>query len=956
MGPIFGRDAELLRASAVLARTRQSGSSSLLAITGAPGIGKSALLDAVATLARQQGYRSSRGRAEESTQIVPLAALLSVLRSGPDPLLDDHAFAELGELYDRQPWLVERLADALAGPAAHQPLVVLMDDVQWSDQLSSFALRVVTGRLATHPVCWVLAARTDPGGPLEQVLHAAGHTSNVSRIDLEPLDEHAVHELVHHAVGRDVDSSLARLVRRAEGHPLFIHTLLSNWREETTGGAGSSAGGLEPADGTVHDPHPSPPDPTRADEVPGELVSLVSRQLESLSGEAADLVRTGAVLGRRFSLDDVATLSGRTAAQLSGPLEEAARGGLLGSEDSAVAFHHDLVRQAVYAGLPAPLRSALHRDVVEMMTLQLRPAAHIAPHVLGQRVLQEPGSTGLRERQVSANLLRAAAAEVSRSTPAAAAQLLHETLLLLPADDEGRFDIGLEALDATIAGLQIEMAVDLGRRLLEEAVTAHEAGRVWLRLAGPLTTLSQDGELRTGTADTLANFPPDDRSSIRLQLRAVHARAGSRTAEGSAAEEEARDVLRIATRDSDTGAAESALLALAEAAAWRGCHQEALAPARKARQRHGGPPRSCEIAALTGLEQYDQARLLLAEAAEVHRSDTWETLPEHAWRRALLELFAGRIPLARAEAEHLLHLGQDFEEFAVYRAEAHGILARAAGTRGDPLTGRRHVEAARRLLVPGNHFQRLTLHVVDGRLAEAAGNDDTAASAFARALRLRREHCLSGAGPDYDSAPQIVRVALRAGDRALAEDAAAGAEGYASRNPGIPGIQGIALHARALVERDVATLRRATEVLATSPRVPVYSVAAGDLAALLSVTGELKEARRVWSLASRALSAWGASDLITDPRAVALRSGQGRRRRAAGTTTGWDSLTAAEARVADIVGRGGTNRSVATELSVSPHTVSTHLRSVFVKLGLNSRVQLAHVVAERGRTPPVAPH
>jgi energy-coupling factor transporter ATP-binding protein EcfA2 len=119
----YGRDRELLHASAVLADTRRSGATSLLTVEGAPGIGKSTLLRAFAVLARQQGYRVSCGGAEEASQMVPLATLLSALRSGPEPLLSAQDFAELGNLYDRQPWLVERLADAppdrrRAGPSS----------------------------------------------------------------------------------------------------------------------------------------------------------------------------------------------------------------------------------------------------------------------------------------------------------------------------------------------------------------------------------------------------------------------------------------------------------------------------------------------------------------------------------------------------------------------------------------------------------------------------------------------------------------------------------------------------------------------------------------------------------------------------------------------------------------------------------------------------------------------
>jgi DNA-binding CsgD family transcriptional regulator len=62
-------------------------------------------------------------------------------------------------------------------------------------------------------------------------------------------------------------------------------------------------------------------------------------------------------------------------------------------------------------------------------------------------------------------------------------------------------------------------------------------------------------------------------------------------------------------------------------------------------------------------------------------------------------------------------------------------------------------------------------------------------------------------------------------------------------------------------------------------------------------------------------------------------------------TTGWDSLTKAERRVTTLISQGHTNRSAASSLGVSANTVSTHLRAVFAKLGVQSRVQLANCLA-----------
>ena len=62
--------------------------------------------------------------------------------------------------------------------------------------------------------------------------------------------------------------------------------------------------------------------------------------------------------------------------------------------------------------------------------------------------------------------------------------------------------------------------------------------------------------------------------------------------------------------------------------------------------------------------------------------------------------------------------------------------------------------------------------------------------------------------------------------------------------------------------------------------------------------------------------------------------------------TGWSSLTEAERRVAKLIGDGHSNKSAASELGVSLNTIGTHLRAVFAKLGIQSRVQLANALHE----------
>lgn len=102
---------------------------------------------------------------------------------------------------------------------------------------------------------------------------------------------------------------------------------------------------------------------------------------------------------------------------------------------------------------------------------------------------------------------------------------------------------------------------------------------------------------------------------------------------------------------------------------------------------------------------------------------------------------------------------------------------------------------------------------------------------------------------------------------------------------------------------------------------------------------------RALILCTDAGATWDASRL----RARLRRHGVRRRLLGANRpATGWASLTASELTVAQLVGQGLSNRDVAARLFVSPHTVSSHLRHVFTKLGVNSRVELARVLSEHG--------
>jgi DNA-binding CsgD family transcriptional regulator len=219
--------------------------------------------------------------------------------------------------------------------------------------------------------------------------------------------------------------------------------------------------------------------------------------------------------------------------------------------------------------------------------------------------------------------------------------------------------------------------------------------------------------------------------------------------------------------------------------------------------------------------------------------------------------------------------------------------------------------------------------------------------AYAQDLEKHLRLTLFGGGmADPEGAVLLVRGALADGDRDRAAALASQTQQLATTTPGHPDAAAAAAHARGLIDQDPAVLERA----------------AGHYAAARARAGALEDAGNAWvrrgdpGPATTLLSqAYALYEELGDADDLArVRSGL----RAAGTRLrhwahadrpafGWDSLTDTERRVTDLVAQGLSNRQVANRVFLSTHTVAFHLRHIFWKLGITSRVQLARIAAEQ---------
>jgi DNA-binding CsgD family transcriptional regulator len=178
---------------------------------------------------------------------------------------------------------------------------------------------------------------------------------------------------------------------------------------------------------------------------------------------------------------------------------------------------------------------------------------------------------------------------------------------------------------------------------------------------------------------------------------------------------------------------------------------------------------------------------------------------------------------------------------------------------------------------------------------------------------------------------------VEAGDERLAKTVVDRAERLAEENPGFRAVAAAALHARGLFDGDASLL----ELAAQQHRdLWARANAAEDLGVLLTASPDRAASVKALETALGLYREIGASR--DSARVLGRLRKLGRRRRAAPVrpSSGWSSLDDTERAITNLVAKGQTNRQISTQLFMSPHTVNFHLRKIFRKLGISSRVEL----------------
>ncbi|WP_231905631.1 ATP-binding protein [Streptomyces davaonensis] len=892
-----GRELELGELAALIDSVARTGSAGVALVVGEPGIGKSTLLGEAVDLAAASGFSVGVGKAEELDRLVPLSSLLACVLDGDRPsssFVD--VLVDLARHHDQRIWLVERLAEIIETRAGGGPVLIGLDDLQWADPLSRFALQQLPARLRTSPVLWVLAGRCEPESvaAVEEIVGGAGPGLSTVTLTLGPLSPAAIAHIAADALGDSPDDGVRGLLDAAGGNPFLAVEVLSGLRT-----------------------------PTGEDGPPG---LLISGRLRALRPGTLRFLQMGAVLGRGFGFSDAVALCGQSAASLVGELEEAVREGILDDDGERLVFRHDLLRQAVYGDIPPSARKVLHREAARVLLAAGRRPIDAVPHILLGAL---PGD----EEAVA--LLRRAADDVLSVTPGLAADLMTRALELVPAGRPLRFDVGEQAiLCLTRAGRHRE-ALATGDELLGAQPSLDVLSRIQAALGGSLWSLDLARELRLRTEAALATHGAAP--EIAARLAALRTLALSREHDLVAAREAGEAALLAATGIGDREAHVLALSGLGEIAQNAGESTVALERfAALSTIDSAFLPE--KIVAHLHLDDFASGRRLLQRAMDGRATRQAMLL----WAQGQHDLGLGRLDDADADFETMERL-EDEVQASVQQLNGRVLRSLIALLRGDRDAAREHLDAAReRLTAKPNPGNTAAVRFLEAVHAEADGDIDLAVDRIRHVQRqgaFMRWRLLRGA------VASAVGMSLRGGRHDLAEDLAAQAAAHAERNPGVPTANGVAAQALGLVRNDLALLERSVELLGAGPRPLVRAAAQADLGRALLAAGRKRQGVAALTYARDAYAESGAHGAAA--RVQRGLEGTGVRRATAvqrRPVQGWDALTAAEMKIARLIAQGHTNRSAADLLVLSPHTVNTHLTSVFRKLAINSRVQLANLV------------
>jgi ATP/maltotriose-dependent transcriptional regulator MalT len=938
MPALVGRTAELRALDGALEEVARGGGGAL-ELAGEPGIGKTRLLSDLEARADRRGLLILAGSASELEHELPFGVFVDALDEYVQAVeprrldgLDDETWAELSYVLPsvgarpsaalpierhRTHRAVRRLLEALA---ERKPLVLALDDLHWADSGSIELL----GALLRRPPARVLLAfavrpRQRPDR-LAAAIERAQRAGAVTRLDVGSLSPAEAGELLGHAVDDG-------LYRQARGNPFYLEQLARRPGAAT-------------------------------------LAAALADELATLGGAERRVLDGAAVAGDPFELELAAAAADVDDAAALDALDELLRRDLVRATDvpRRFRFRHPLVRAAVYESSPGGWRLGAHERSATALEARGAAAALRAHHV--EQAARHGDAAAIA-------VLREAGETIATRNPAGAARW---------------FDAAL--------------------RLLPDAAPAAERGALLMALAGAQAASGQFADARGALLESLALVPPD---AIALRVALTSACARAEQLMGRHGQAHARLVAALGElADQTTPEAVDLMLSLATDGIFRmrfeesrGLATRALAVARRL-ERRPSIAAAAAAAALTCafVGATDEAERHRAEAAglvDAMGDDELSVRAEAAGSLAAADANLDRLEESEAHARRAIAVARATAQgelipvlvpILASTLLAQGRLAEAAELLDEAIEAARLVGAPQALALRLAHRCEGAAMAGDLDLAVAAGREAveltsahestlvggqaSAMLAFAliesgepaRGVALIVEH---GGGGDLARVPAGWRA--RHLERLTRGWLAIGRPEEAARAAGV--LAGLA-DATGLRQPAALALRAEAEVALAGGDGTGAAAQAHASAQAADALGMRLDAALARSLAGRALAQAGERAAAVDRlrRAAEELDACGARRyrdaaerelgrlgqrthrrtqRGRADATGVAALTARELEVARLIVDRRTNAEIASELFLSPKTVETHIRNLFHKLDVSSRVDVARAVERAGR-------
>lgn len=952
---LLEREPELAELTAAIARAADRDGGAIL-LEGPAGIGKTELLAAARELAEERGMQVLAARGAELERefafgiarqlFEPLllalddedrAGLLSGSAGlcepvlGPEPPVSPSggpgsAFAPLHGLY----WLAVNASD-------RAPLVLSIDDLHWSDRPSLRFLEYLCGRLEGLPILVAAAFRPTEPGASRPVLASVAPGPLARRLELRPLSGKGSTALVRRELGQGAEEAFCRACHvAAAGNPLLLNDLIAALKRERIPPTEKRARaivelGSKAASRTVQ---------VRLATVPA-AVERVARAAATL-GEGA----SPRLVGRLAEVTEVATYEAL----------EALHGLDILRREPRVEFVHPLIRAAIYEGLGPGERAGAHARAAELLD-----EAGEAPERIAAHLLLAPARSDVSTVATLRTAARRALAE-GGAEPAVA--YLRRALAEPPPEEEHAdvmFELGSAELliEGRIAAEHLERALVLTEDPERRAQRAELLARALFFAGRPDRAIE--------VAETARSDLGASRPELRRRIEATLLFAAIMDPARNSLAESLGSAVEGAGQAEDFGAkALEGIWAYREA---RACVPAARVMPRARRAIEGG----ALIAADNGGGAAMLAPLVLALADSELALPVYRAGLEAARRDGSLfghlanKIFACQAHLLRGELADAIADGQEaLDEADVY--------VRFEDPRGDAL--RRFVLPWPASFLAAAQIERGELEAAGATLALVAGPDEPLPNTHnwhwfldARSrLRVadgdlagglgetlecgRRFESVGGRNPALIAWRSRAALCLRQLDaeperaRALVDE-----EVELARCWGAPRALGAALRARGLVVGGTGgldALREAVRVLEPSPARLELARSLTDLGAAMRRSGDRSAAREPLRRALELAHGCGARPLAE--RAWTELRSTGARPRSL-VVSGAESLTPSERRVAELGAGGLRNREIAQRLFVTQKTIEAHLRSVFRKLEIESRSQLAEALEGSRRSP-----